>query len=361
MKKIQRYLLGFLLVLSFAISAHAATDELVYSGYAAEYGRALSGQHGVLVKLYDAATDGNELWSENKPRVNFEAGFFTLVIGSDSNPLPAFGDDVFLGLTIDNDREMTPRTEFYGAVRARVADVANSLGDDVLSSAMSWTGTQTFSNVVIDNLVVTSCTGCGSGGGTGEQGPQGETGPQGPQGETGATGATGPQGPTGATGATGATGPQGPTGATGATGPAGADGTGGLTYTKISITTSSLAEGEVHIEQVDFGTTRGMLDYSRLELLAGDNSSVSVRVYEGNPATTGTLKFAVYGSFYSGKMWSGETVFEGNGMEFSGTALTAPIGFYITDPWVRISNDDYSTSSGTFQLDMWVRPITDPT
>lgn len=159
----------------------AATNELVYSGYVTDAdGTALTGAHDVTVSLYTVSTDGTATWTEDQADLTFSDGFFTVALGSDdANPLPTLGDDLYLGIAIDGDSEMTPRNEFFGSVRAL------SLADTVLGSALTWTGEQTFGNVIVDdidattgdidtltsanatitNLTVTSCTGCGSGGG----------------------------------------------------------------------------------------------------------------------------------------------------------------------------------------------------
>lgn len=137
-------------------------------------------------------------------------------------------------------------------------------------------------------------------------------------------------------------------------------GGGGITYDKTSITTASLANGTYHDEQVTLAYVRGLIDYSRLEKLDGDNSSVSVRIYEGDPAGAGVLKVILVGSSYSGHMWMSETVLEGNQIEFSGNVVNCPISFKITDPWIRIKNEDYSTTASAIKLDMYTREIAEP-
>lgn len=177
-----RFLIALFALFAFCDgNVSAATNELVYSGYVTDAdGAALSGAHDVTVSLYTVATDGTAVWTEDQADLDFSDGFFTVALGSDdANPLPAFGDDLYLGISIDGDTEMTPRNEFFGSVRAL------SLADTVLGSALTWTGDQTFGNVIADdidattgnidtltsaaatitNLTVTSCTGCGSGGG----------------------------------------------------------------------------------------------------------------------------------------------------------------------------------------------------
>jgi hypothetical protein len=109
---------------------------------------------------------------------------------------------------------------------------------------------------VLDSSTATCPTGFSSlnwsvKGPQGNQGPQGATGATGPQGATGATGPQGATGPAGATGATGATGPQGPAGTSAAPGftwtlPAcSTPPPGGLGYTCITSSATSLPAGTV--------------------------------------------------------------------------------------------------------------------
>lgn len=183
MKHIRLLIALFALFAFCGRNVSAATNELVYSGYVTDAdGTALSGAHAVTVSLYTVATDGTAIWTEDQTDLDFSDGFFTVALGSDAtNPLPTFSDDLYLGISIDGDTEMMPRNEFFGSVRAL------SLADTVLGSTLTWTGDQTFGNVIADdidattgsidtltstdatitNLTVTSCTGCGSGSGGG--------------------------------------------------------------------------------------------------------------------------------------------------------------------------------------------------
>lgn len=96
----------------------------------------------------------------------------------------------------------------------------------------------------------------GAAGPAGQAGATGAPGPSGASGASGATGATGPQGSAGLSGATGATGPVGATGvgATGATGAVGATGPAGTASlpgrTTASVTTTSVADGEVWSDMI---------------------------------------------------------------------------------------------------------------
>jgi hypothetical protein len=81
--------------------------------------------------LYDAATSGNILWTENQ-NITPDKGYFSAKLG-DVKAIPAAIFDgtksLFLGITIGTDTEMSPReaiTAVPFALRAREADHATS-------------------------------------------------------------------------------------------------------------------------------------------------------------------------------------------------------------------------------------------
>lgn len=89
--------------------------------------------------FYDAPVDGNSLFSETQ-NVDVNDGLFGLLIGSASGPngIPESvfaGQDVYLGIQIGTDTEMTPRqkiTSVAYAFRAAQADLAELAQDALL-------------------------------------------------------------------------------------------------------------------------------------------------------------------------------------------------------------------------------------
>lgn len=176
-----------------------------------------TGTKTITFAIYAKANDsvGAELWKETHS-VSLDDGYFTVSVGSST----AFGAGLFdgseryLGITVDSDTEMTPRSAIASVPYALVAE--NVVGDispasvsisgfgEVINSSGEWVGALT-----------------GLLGPTGPQGPmglQGLPGPQGPQGDPGPMGLQGlpgpqgPQGDPGPQGIPGAMGPQGPQG-----------------------------------------------------------------------------------------------------------------------------------------------------
>ena len=91
-------------------------------------GNPVSGMYSIKFRVYDAAVDGNDLWSSDGfVGVEVENGLFSHVMGS-SNLLPdslARYDSLWLGIAVYNEPEMTPRTQMVAtpySLRAGYAD-----------------------------------------------------------------------------------------------------------------------------------------------------------------------------------------------------------------------------------------------
>ncbi|WP_275939278.1 collagen-like protein [Polyangium spumosum] len=171
----------------------------------------VNGTLQVRFAIYADASSVDPIWSESHD-ITFEEGYFSANLGT-STPFDknVFDGSVrYLGVTVGDDPEMTPRAPVQSVPYAMLA--GDAVGD-IHPTSVSIGGT-----VVIDEA------GKWVGDPSGLIGPEGPQGPMGPKGATGATGATGPAGPKGATGAQGPTGPMGPVGPTGPTGPTGAKG-----------------------------------------------------------------------------------------------------------------------------------------
>lgn len=86
-------------------------------------GAPLSGDHSMTFKLYEVAEDGTELWSETQ-LVSVHNGVFNVYLG-EVNPLDSalfVGQDIWLGVTVESDGEMTPRLRMGSGLYAFAAD-----------------------------------------------------------------------------------------------------------------------------------------------------------------------------------------------------------------------------------------------
>lgn len=101
-----------------------------------EKGKPLSGEFNMTFAIYDAPTGGTTLWSgvytsDNGNPVNVEDGEFRVLLGSGTgNELGSelFIDDThYLGITVENDDEMTPRERMGASPYAINADMLDGL------------------------------------------------------------------------------------------------------------------------------------------------------------------------------------------------------------------------------------------
>ena len=176
-------------------------------------GQAIDGSVNFTFKIYDSASGTTSLWTETQT-ITLEDGYFSARLG-DVETLEAsmlLGPERWLGVTVDEDDEMTPRQRLTSVPYALIA--GNAVGDI------------TPNTITVGGVTIVDETGAWVGSSAGLVGP---TGPQGDTGPTGVQGAPGPAGPAGADGAPGATGPTGPAGPTGAAGADGAPGATGAT------------------------------------------------------------------------------------------------------------------------------------
>lgn len=215
-----------LMVLTNKASA-AESEYLQHQGIVYDTrGQPIEGSQRMMFRLYNSPTSNEILWEEAQV-VEVQHGLYSVDLGSIVQiSHDVFAEDrIYLGISIENDSEMTPRLAIQSVPRARfssLADMAIRLHPsgrqrrvilegvgEVINEAGQWVGPPI------------------NGTGNGLQGPQGPAGPTGAVGPQGTAGAVGPAGPVGATGADGArgamgpAGPEGPPGVPGAVGPAG--------------------------------------------------------------------------------------------------------------------------------------------
>lgn len=180
----------------------------------------VSGALPVSFRLYAQPAGGAPLWLETH-EVTFEDGYYAVHLG-DTTPIAGAitgAQPRYLGITVGNDEELSPRAAL-GSVP--FALVANDVTGDVHARSLSVNGKE----VITSNGVWVGLP-TGLAGSTGPKGPQGLTGPHGApgsQGLTGPQGALGPQGAPGTQGIPGEAGPMGPGGPMGPTGPMGPSG-----------------------------------------------------------------------------------------------------------------------------------------
>ena len=185
------------LCLSLGALAVAPASSGAVPGYLSQQGRLFDsagvpqiGPINFRFSLYTAATGGTAVWTELQP-ITLDDGYFSAVLGSVTPLDPALfdGKEKWLGVSVGNDAEMTPRQPIVSVPYALVS--GNVIGDITPTS------------ISVGGVPIVSSTGEWVGAPTGLEGPRGPAGPAGQPGPMGAPGATGPAGPPGATGPAG--------------------------------------------------------------------------------------------------------------------------------------------------------------
>lgn len=119
------YLLLFFVVIGYLWSTYVSdaaafvqstpTTLIPYQGRVLDSSeQPLTGNYRLRVALYSTPTGGSALWSEVQTTVAFQQGLFHLLLGS-STPIPQTvitqNSLLYLGITIGDDSEMTPRVQ----------------------------------------------------------------------------------------------------------------------------------------------------------------------------------------------------------------------------------------------------------
>ena len=169
--------LAAFVLLVWPTMAQALPDVFVQQGYVVDNsGQALNGRYDITIRLYNGAQRGEVLFEERHNAVNIEDGLYAVAVGSQNaaefEKSLFWGDTLFLGITLNDGNEMTPRTRITKTPAAFVSDVALSVRGEIEPTAVRIAG-----EVVIDAR------------GQWVGSPVGLRGPEGPQGLQGAQGA----------------------------------------------------------------------------------------------------------------------------------------------------------------------------
>ena len=139
-------------------SAWALPNQFVQEGLLLDsQGQVLNGNHRIVIKLYGTVDGDDQLFLEIHPQVPVINGYYAVYVGSEQ-PLPEGlfeRAEVFLGITIDNGRELAPRTAIAAVPAALTALTAQNVtgnitptsvtvgGQPVIDAAGKWVGDPT--------------------------------------------------------------------------------------------------------------------------------------------------------------------------------------------------------------------------
>lgn len=97
-------------------------------------------------QIYDAVSGGTSLWTETHPSVVVSTGLFNVLLGNHTALMDIFSANRWLGITIGDDAEMTPRQQIVSVAHAyRVGTVdgasGGTIGGDVVIAGKAKIGT----------------------------------------------------------------------------------------------------------------------------------------------------------------------------------------------------------------------------
>ena len=151
---------------------------LTYQGsLASAAGNPVTASHPMTFKLYREVSGGDALWTERHGGVEIVDGVFSVDLGTVTPLLDSLSDEalLYLGVTVGDNDEMTPRIRVGGALKAQWAKVAEHArdvrGEDIHPNSVS-----------IGDTPVINDQGQWVGDPTGLVGAQGDRGPEGPEG-----------------------------------------------------------------------------------------------------------------------------------------------------------------------------------
>lgn len=114
--------------ISLASATSTVPGLLNYQGYLTDNsGAPLDGSYAIKFAIYDAPTDGNELWSETQLGVEVNDGQLSALLGESvpiSSTFFATYPDTFIGVTVGSDPEMTPRQRIHSVPYTMYAEHA---------------------------------------------------------------------------------------------------------------------------------------------------------------------------------------------------------------------------------------------
>ena len=160
MKQIKKrhyvFVLGFIFLWTFiwpSILGAAVPPLINFQGYLTDTdGNPLDGDYSIKFSIYNVSTGGSERWNETQV-VNVTDGIYSVQLGvSNSFPSDLFDGNLFLGVKVGTDLEMTPRLPVTSVAFAMKADDADTL--DGLDATAFLSSGEGLADVDHNNLLV---------------------------------------------------------------------------------------------------------------------------------------------------------------------------------------------------------------
>lgn len=99
--------------------------------------------------MYNSPTEGDMQWTETLPAVNVENGIFNCLLGSISPITDVFSADTWLGITVGNNSEMSPRQSIASVAHAYRVDTVDGASGGIINGDVTILGKGTIGS---DNL-----------------------------------------------------------------------------------------------------------------------------------------------------------------------------------------------------------------
>lgn len=130
----------FLLLTIVPVATHATVPQQInYQGILADSdGNPVpDGDYDMLFKIYNTPTEGTPLWSQDQT-VTVTNGIYNVILGQEGNELDPddFDGNLYLGVQVGTDLEMTPRQKITATAFSLKAAKADSVADGAITSVM---------------------------------------------------------------------------------------------------------------------------------------------------------------------------------------------------------------------------------
>jgi hypothetical protein len=127
-----RTILSLIIILSLAIITGVSQipGKISYQGYLTDNtNQPVTGNKMMRFKIYDAETGGNNLWTEDHPTVAVFEGAFQVQLGSFAPLNLTFDIPYWLGISVENEPELVPRTTLTSAAYSMNANAVKGPAD----------------------------------------------------------------------------------------------------------------------------------------------------------------------------------------------------------------------------------------
>lgn len=143
MKKMLKIIFIFSLLFVFSM-LFAQDKEIRHAGYATDqYYNELTGYYDLTINIYNSASGGTALWTEVHSSVYISVGDYEIILGSNTPLNLNFDEQYWLGITVDSDPEISPRTKLSMAPYAFNAE--DTRGMDIHPNSVTVNGKEVIS------------------------------------------------------------------------------------------------------------------------------------------------------------------------------------------------------------------------